>query len=233
MLDHDFAHPKKQAVPEGMGEDDFGTNSLIVGVPDCSPVMGTIRVARYLRVSKVEQDPQLQDDETAEFIERRGWEVADTYIDHGFSGAKDRRPDLDRLLEDARRRRKFEAVVCWRSDRLFRSLRHMVLTLDDLASYNVGFISVTEPFDTTCPSGKLLMHIVAAMSEFERSILIERVKAGVAAARRRGERLGRPRARLDGDELRRLRDEGWTMRRLAEHMGVGASTIQRRLGGAA
>jgi DNA invertase Pin-like site-specific DNA recombinase len=131
---------------------------LIGGFLDCSTVMGTFRVARYLRVSKAEQDPQLQDDETAEFIERRGWEVAGTYIDHGFSGARDKRPDLDRLLEDARRRRKFEAVVCWRSDRLFRSLRHVVLTLDDLTSYNVGFISVTEPFDTTCPSGKLLLH---------------------------------------------------------------------------
>lgn len=195
--------------------------------------MGTLRVARYLRVSKVDQDPRLQDDETAEFIEGRGWDLTGTYIDHGVSGAKDRRPELDHLLEDARRRRKFDAVVVWKSDRLFRSLRHMVLTLDDLSSYGVGFISVTEPFDTTCPSGKLLLHMVAAMSEFERSILIERVRAGVAAARRRGERLGRPPARIDDAELRRLRSEGWTMRRIAEHMGVGASTIQRRLGGAA
>jgi DNA invertase Pin-like site-specific DNA recombinase len=195
--------------------------------------MGTFRVARYLRVSKIDQDPRLQDDETAEFIQRRGWELAGTYIDHGVSGARDKRPELDHLLEDARRRRKFDAVVVWKSDRLFRSLRHMVLTLDDLSSYGVAFVSVTEPFDTTCPSGKLLLHMVAAMSEFERGILIERVRAGVAAARRRGERLGRPPARLDDAELRRLRSEGWTMRRIAEHMGVGASTIQRRLGGAA
>jgi DNA invertase Pin-like site-specific DNA recombinase len=194
--------------------------------------MHAIRVARYLRVSRHDQDTALPADESGAFIKNRGWKLADTYRDHGISGAKDRRPELDRLLADARRR-KFDALVVYKADRLFRSLRHMVLTLDELAALGIAFVSVTEPFDTSTPSGKLLLHIVSAMAEFERSLLIERVKSGVAAARRRGARLGRPRARLDEDRLRELRAQGLSVRQIAETLNVGASTIQRRLGGAA
>lgn len=187
-----------------------------------------LRAARYLRVSRQDQDPRLQDDETKEFITRRGWKLTDTYTDQSVSGAKDRRPELDRLLGDARRKR-FDVLLVWRSDRMFRSLKNMVNTLDDLTSLGIAFTSVTEPFDTTCPSGKLLMHIVSAMGEFERSILIERTRAGVAAARRRGVRVGRPPTRLDDDHLRELRAGGWSVRKIAESLGVGSSTVQRRL----
>lgn len=190
----------------------------------------TLRAARYLRVSRQDQDPRLQDDETKEFIARRGWTLTDTYTDQGVSGSKDRRPELDRLLADARRK-SFDVLVVWRSDRMFRSLKNMVVTLDDLASLGISFTSVTEPFDTTCPSGKLLMHIVSAMGEFERSILIERTRAGVAAARRRGARVGRPPARLDRDRLIELKEQGWSVRRIAASLGVGPSTVQRRLAG--
>jgi DNA invertase Pin-like site-specific DNA recombinase len=194
--------------------------------------MQTIRVARYLRVSRHDQDTALQDDETASFFKARGWKPVETYRDHGISGAKDRRPSLDRMLADARRR-KFDLVLVYKADRLFRSLKHMVTTLDELAALGVGFVSVTEPFDTSTPSGKLLLHIVSAMAEFERSLLIERVKSGVAAARRRGARLGRPRARLDMDRLRELRAQGLSVRKIAETLNVGSSTIQRHLGGTA
>jgi DNA invertase Pin-like site-specific DNA recombinase len=194
--------------------------------------MRALRVARYLRVSRHDQDTALQADETGQFIKNRGWKLADTYKDHGISGAKDRRPELDRLLADARKR-KWDALIVYKADRLFRSLRHMVLTLDELAALGIAFVSVTEPFDTSTPSGKLLLHIASAMAEFERSLLIERVKSGVAAARRRGARLGRPRARLDEDRLRELRSQGLSVRKVAETLNVGASTIQRRLGGAA
>jgi DNA invertase Pin-like site-specific DNA recombinase len=193
--------------------------------------MHTIRVGRYLRVSRHDQDTRLQADETAAFIKNRGWKLADTYRDHGISGAKDRRPELDRLLADARKR-KWDALVVYKADRLFRSLRHMVLTLDELAALGIAFVSTTEPFDTSTPSGKLLLHIVSAMAEFERSLLIERVKSGVAAARRRGARLGRPPARLDMDRLRELRAQGLSVRKIAETLKVGSSTIQRHLGGA-
>ncbi len=194
--------------------------------------MHALRVARYLRVSRHDQDTALQADETATFIKNRGWKLADTYKDHGISGARERRPELDRLLADARKR-KWDALIVYKADRLFRSLRHMVLTLDELAALGIAFVSTTEPFDTSTPSGKLLLHIVSAMAEFERSLLIERVKSGVAAARRRGARLGRPKARLDMDRLRELRAQGLSVRKIAQAMNVGSSTVQRHLGGAA
>ena len=194
--------------------------------------MEPLRVARYLRVSRHDQDTALQADETSTFIKNRRWRLIETYKDHGVSGAKDRRPALDQLLADARKR-KWDALIVYKADRLFRSLRHMVLTLDEFAALGIVFVSTTEPFDTSTPSGKLLLHIVSAMAEFERGLLIERVKSGVAAARRRGARLGRPPARLDEDRLRELRAQGLSVRKIAETLDVGASTVQRRLGGAA
>ena len=191
--------------------------------------MQPFRVARYLRVSRHDQDTALQSDETGAFVKNRKWKLVETYQDQGVSGAKDRRPQLDRLLADARKR-KFDALVVYKADRLFRSLRHMVLTLDEFTALGIAFVSTTEPFDTSTPSGKLLLHIVSAMAEFERSLLIERVKSGVAAARRRGARLGRPRARLDEDQLRELRAQGLSVRKIAELLNVGTSTVQRRLG---
>lgn len=187
-----------------------------------------MRCARYLRVSKLDQNPRLQEDETLEFVGRRGWQLAGTFVDHGVSGARERRPELDRLLKDAKRGR-FDVVLVWRSDRLFRSIRHMVVTLDDLAAMNVGFASVTEPFDTSTPSGKLLLHMVAAMAEFERSILIERTRAGVAAAIRRGAKVGRPRARVDLERARELRAQGRTIRDVADELGVGVATLHRAM----
>ena len=194
--------------------------------------MKSLRVARYLRVSRHDQDTRLQADETAAFVKNRQWRLIDTYKDHGISGARERRPELDRLLADARKR-KFDALIVYKADRLFRSLRHMVLTLDELAALGIAFVSTTEPFDTSTPSGKLLLHIVSAMAEFERALLVERVKSGVAAARRRGARLGRPRARLDMDRLRELRSQGLSVRKIAETLNVGSSTVQRHLGGVA
>ena len=191
--------------------------------------MKPIRVARYLRVSRHDQDTALQADETGAFIKNRQWKLVETYKDHGISGAKDRRPELDRLLADARKR-KFDALVAYKAARLFRSLRHMVLTLDEFSALGIAFVSTTEPFDTSTPSGKLLLHIVSAMAEFERSLLIERVKSGVAAARRRGARLGRPPAHLDEDELRELRARGLSVREIAKLLKVGTSTVQRRTG---
>jgi DNA invertase Pin-like site-specific DNA recombinase len=187
-----------------------------------------MRCARYLRVSKAEQRPELQDDETKAFIERRGWKLTTTYLDHGVSGSRDRRPELDRMVADARRG-KFDILVVWKSDRLFRSLRHMVVTLDELAAMKIGFASVTEPFDSTTPSGRLLVHLVAAMSEFERAVMIERTKAGLAAAIRRGAKPGRPRAQVDLDLARRLRDDGKTYKQVAEQLGVGVATLHRAL----
>jgi DNA invertase Pin-like site-specific DNA recombinase len=187
-----------------------------------------LRVARYCRVSKLDQDPALQDHETAQLAAARGWIVVDTYVDHGISGAKERRPQLDRMLKDARKRR-FDAILVWRSDRLFRSLRHMVETIEELSSLGIGFVSAREPFDTTTPTGKLMLHLVAAFGEFERSVLIERVRAGLAVARRKGKRLGRPRVHVDVDRARELRAEGLPLRAVARSIGCGVATLCRAL----
>lgn len=187
-----------------------------------------LRAARYLRVSKADQNPALQDDETAELISKRGWKLTDTYTDHGVSGSREKRPELDRLLRDVRRRR-IDVVVVWKADRLFRSLKAMVTTLDEWAALGVGFVSATEVFDSTTPQGKLLLHLTSAFAEFERNLIIERTKAGIAAARRRGTRIGRPRARLDHDRLQELRAEGLSVRKIASTLGIGVSTVQRRL----
>jgi DNA invertase Pin-like site-specific DNA recombinase len=155
-----------------------------------------LRVARYLRVSRVDQNPALQDDETADVIARRGWKLTDTYTDHGISGSREKRPELDRLLRDARRGR-FNLVCVWKADRLFRSLRAMVNTLDEWSALGIGFVSATEAFDTTTPQGKL-MHLTSAFAEFERNLIIERTKAGIAAAKRRKLREGAGRVHQTG-----------------------------------
>lgn len=187
-----------------------------------------LRIARYLRVSKLDQDPQLQDDESAQFSAARGWVVVDTFVDHGVSGARERRAELDRMMRDARKRR-FDAILVWRSDRLFRNLGHMVATIEELSALGVGFVSVREPFDTTTPTGKLMLHLVAAFAEFERAVLVERVKAGLAVARRKGKKIGRPRVRFDVDRARELRAQGVSLRKIARELKVGVATLCRAL----
>jgi DNA invertase Pin-like site-specific DNA recombinase len=187
------------------------------------------KAARYLRVSRADQDPRLQADETEHLIERRGWKCVDSFVDHGVSGSRERRPELDRLLNEARLGR-FQILVVYRSDRLFRSLRNMVVTLDELAAFGVDFVSVTEPtLDTTTPQGRLVFHLTSAFAEFERSLLIERTRDGLAAARRRGSRIGRPRVHVDLERALELRAQGESLRSIARELRVGASTVARAL----
>jgi DNA invertase Pin-like site-specific DNA recombinase len=187
-----------------------------------------IRVARYLRVSRADQNPQLQADESERLIKARGWELTSTYLDHGVSGSKDVRPELTKMMAAARRG-EFKVLLVWRSDRLFRSLRHMVATIEELAALGVDFCSVTEPFDSTTPSGRLLFHLVSAFAEFERGVLIERTRAGLDAARKRGVRIGRPRVDVDVERARKLRASGKSLREAARLLGVGAATLHRAL----
>ncbi len=186
------------------------------------------RVARYLRVSRADQDLALQDDETSSFASQRNWEIVATYEDQGVSGAKDRRPGLDRMLADARRGR-FDAIVVWKSDRLFRSLKHLVVTVNDLADQGVGFASVTEPIDTASPAGKLVLHLLGSLAEFERSLIRERTSAGMQAARRRGARIGRPRARFDLDRALDMREAGASIRAIAAELGVSTPVVHAAL----
>ena len=184
--------------------------------------------ACYVRVSRSDQNSQMQTDETTGLIERRGWTLHARYADEGISGSHDRRPSLKAMM-DAARKKRFSVIVVYRCDRLFRSLRDLILTIDELASLGIGFVSVHESFDTTTPQGRLMMSMVAAFAEFERSVLIERTRSGLDAARRRGVRLGRPRVDVDLAKATRLRAQGLSFRDVAKAMGVKVATLHRAL----
>ena len=150
-----------------------------------------MRAAVYARVSTLDQEPENQLAELRRYCEARGWTAVE-YVDRGVSGSKDRRPALDELLKDAKRR-KFDVLVCWRLDRLGRNLKHLITLLDELQALGVAFVSLAEGIDATTPAGKLQMHILGAIAEFERGRIRERVVAGLHRARTQGKRLGRPR----------------------------------------
>ncbi len=181
------------------------------------------RAAIYARVSTLDQEPENQLQELRRYVQARGWTAVE-YVDRGVSGAKDRRPALDALVQDARRRR-FDVLVCWRLDRLGRNLRHLITLLDELQALGVAFVSLAEGIDATTPAGKLQMHILGAIAEFERERIRERVLAGLQRARTQGTRLGRPLARLPIDRLQRV--VGLTVPVAAERLGVSHSTVKR------
>lgn len=179
-----------------------------------------IRAAIYARVSTFDQEPENQLQELRQYVAARGW-TCQEFVDRGVSGAKDRRPALDELLRGAKRR-KFDVLVCWRLDRLGRNLRHLVTMLEDLQHVGVAFISLGEGIDCTTPAGKLQLHILAALAEFERERIRERVMAGLSRARAQGRRLGRPRktpARIDAP--------GGTVRSAAISWGVSKTTAAK------
>ena len=182
-----------------------------------------MKAAIYARVSTVDQEPENQLQELRRYVEARTWATAE-YVDRGVSGAKDRRPALDRLLADAKRRR-FDVLVCWRLDRLGRNLKHLITLLDDLQALGVAFVSLAEGIDATTPAGKLQMHILGAIAEFERERIRERVLAGLQRARQQGRRLGRPRAVVPLERIQRVRDLG--IQEAARALGVSASTVKR------
>jgi DNA invertase Pin-like site-specific DNA recombinase len=179
-----------------------------------------VRAAIYARVSTFDQEPENQLAEIRRYINARGWTAVE-YIDRGVSGAKDRRPDLDRLLADARRRR-FDVLVVWRLDRLGRNLRHLIVLLEELQALGIAFVSLNEGIDATTPAGKLQMHILGAIAEFERARIAERVKAGLQRARAQGKRLGRPRKVPSTIAV-----PGGSVRHAARVWGVSKSTAAR------
>jgi DNA invertase Pin-like site-specific DNA recombinase len=179
------------------------------------------RAAVYARVSTLDQEPENQLDELRRYVQARGWTAVE-YVDHGVSGAKEKRPALDALVQDATRR-KVDILVCWRLDRLGRNLRHLVTLLDELQALGVSFVSLNEGIDATTPAGRLQLHVLAALAEFERARIAERVKAGLARARKQGTRLGRPRLTRTPRSL----PEGLTVRQAATVWGVSKSTAAR------
>ena len=157
---------------------------------------------------------------------RRGWEIVGEYVDVGISGAKERRPELDRLLA-ASRTRQADAVVVYRYDRFARSLRQLVNALCEFDALGIQFVSLHEGVDTSTPNGRLVFGIFASIAEFERELIRERVRSGLAAARARGKRLGRPPSRVDADKVAELRAQGASWREIAARLGVGIGTVHR------
>ncbi|MBI2820466.1 MAG: recombinase family protein [Acidobacteria bacterium] len=186
------------------------------------------RAALYARVSTAHngQDPEVQLSQLRAFAAARGWEVVEEYTDVGVSGSRDRRPQLDQLMDDARRRR-FDVIAVWKLDRFSRSLKHLVNSLADLESYGVSFVSLRDNLDLGSPSGRLMFQIIGAMAEFEKSLIQERVKAGLAHAKARGKTLGRPRVSVDRERIATLRAEGLSWARIGERLGVGEATVRR------
>jgi DNA invertase Pin-like site-specific DNA recombinase len=184
------------------------------------------RAAIYARVSTSNhgQDVGMQTRELQEYCQRRGLEIVGEYTDVGVSGSKDSRPELNRLLADARQR-KFDAVCVWKLDRFGRSLRHLVNALADLESLGVSFVSLKDNLDLSTPSGRLMFQIIGAMAEFERALIQERVRSGIRNARAKGKRIGRPRVAVDAFRIGALRTAGLSWPQIARELGVSVGTV--------
>jgi len=187
-----------------------------------------MKAAIYARVSTANngQSPEMQLRELREYCERRSWREAGEYVDVGISGAKERRPELDRLLGDAHRRR-FDAVIVWKFDRFARSVSHLLRALETFQALGIEFVSLTEGVDTSTPTGKMVFTVLGAVAELERSLIAERVKAGLRNARAKGKRLGRPRKATDAARIAALRALGRSWREICAETGVSKGTAQR------
>ncbi len=185
------------------------------------------RVALYARVSTKNngQDPETQLIALREYASHRGFAVAGEYVDVGISGAKDRRPALDRLMTDARRRR-FDAVLVLRFDRFARSTKHLVLALEEFSALGIDFVSLNEAIDTSSAMGRMVFTVIAAVAELERAIIRERVQAGVDRARRQGKRFGRPGAVVDREKVAMLKAAGCSIKSIAKECGIARSTVR-------
>src|SRR6266446_11003433 len=166
------------------------------------------RAVLYSRVSTTNgQDPEMQSREIREYCQRRGWPLVGEYVDAGISGSKERRPQLDRLIADAHKR-KFEVIVVWKFDRFARSVSHLLRALENFRALGIEFVSLSEQIDTSTPTAKMIFTVLGAVAELERSLIVERVRAGLRNARAKGKTLGRPRAAVDVARIGRLRAEG-------------------------
>ena len=189
----------------------------------------TKRVALYLRVSTSEQTTKNQRRELIAVAKRQGWNVVEIFEDAGISGAKGRgqRPGLNAMLRGVARK-DFDLVAAWSVDRLGRSLQDLVSMLGEFHAKKVDLYLHQQGLDTTTPSGKAMFQMLGVFSEFERAIIQERIKAGLARARAEGKRLGRPRIPPEMEEkIKRERRNGGTIHGIATHVGVGISVVQR------
>lgn len=206
-----------------------------------------MKAAIYARVSTKDQNCELQLNELREYIHRHGWENVGEYVDSGWSGAKASRPEFDRLMQDAGKRR-FDVVLVWKLDRFGRSLVNCKVALHQLQSYGVRFIATSQNIDTdeSNPAARFLLNMLMAAAEFERELIRERAAAGLKRYRqdygagrvgketrsRSGKNLpvGRPRRVFDRERVAALRAEGLSYRQIASQLGLGEGTVRRVLG---
>ena len=184
------------------------------------------RVACYLRVSTTEQTVENQRNDLRIYCKARGWDDVIEYSDTGISGTRERRPGLDHLMSEVKSRR-VDVVVVAAFDRLGRSVRHLVETLELLRHLDVEFISLREQIDTGSPLGQAVFTIIAAIAQLERSLIVERVRAGLRRARAEGKRLGRPRLKVDERQLRIVASQKLPVRAASKLLGVSPSSYLR------
>jgi len=188
------------------------------------------RAALYLRVSTPDQRIDLQLAGLRQLAQQRGWEVVGEFIDHGYSGSKAKRPQLDNMLSQVNRGR-VDVVGVWKLDRLGRSTKDLLILLEELRLRNVQIVSTMENLDTSTPTGRAFFTMVAMWSEVEKDWLRERTLAGLQAARARGVRLGRRPVDVDVGQALQLRSQGRSFRQVARVLGVGSTTVHRALAG--
>lgn len=191
-----------------------------------------MKVGIYARVSTSDkgQDVELQLSDLRTYAEARGWKVFKEYVDVGQSGAKEQRPSFNQLMDDARKR-KVDIILVWRLDRWGRSLKHLIVSLDELKNLGVGFVSFKESLDFTTPTGRLMFHLLGAFSEFLRDLIRENVKAGLQNAKAKGKRLGR---RPFNDTtllwtIRDMRHKKIPIRTIAGRLNVSKSFVHKTL----
>jgi DNA invertase Pin-like site-specific DNA recombinase len=189
------------------------------------------RVALYARVSTNNgQDPEVQLRELREYCQRRGFEITEEFVDKGISGSRERRPALDKLMV-ACRKRLVDAVVVYRYDRFARSLRQLVNALEEFRSLGIDFISLHEGVDTSTPNGRLVFGIFASIAEFERELIRDRVRSGMAAAKAKGKIIGRPKTAVDAPRIALLRHQGRSWAEITRETGISKGTAQRAVAG--
>jgi DNA invertase Pin-like site-specific DNA recombinase len=184
------------------------------------------RAALYLRVSTLDQNPESQGIELRQFAHQHGYEIVHEYVDHGVSGTKVRRPALDQLLKDAQRR-KFDAVLVWSCDRLARSTKHFLQVLDELSELGIQFLSQREAIDTVGPLGRAILVIISAIAELEKSLIVERVRAGMRRAKLKGRPIGRTPLDVDHAALVKDRLAGMSLTNVAKKHKLSRASVVR------
>lgn len=185
-----------------------------------------MKTAAYLRVSTTEQTTDNQKNSIENYCNANSWKFPRYYVDEGISGAKHSRPALDQLKKDIKAN-KVDTLIVWKFDRLARSTSHLLEVLELLQRSQCDFVSVTESVDTTTAAGKMILVFISAVAEFERSLIAERVKAGLDRAKANGTKLGRPRVGFDVNEAITLKQSGLSWSQLAKRMNVSSATLRR------